>query len=362
MEMKNRNSARRLSSRKTVAVAVVLGMLVVLLASNCATSSVGIQVLVPADINVSQDIRMLALVNRYRPEKGQGVLNVLEGAVTGENIGQDRRSADEALSGLTNALAGSPRFTITRPAIELRGTGRGDFPPPLTVEEVNDICAKSSAQALVTIEAFDSDQSIACTTQVRERKNKAGETEKYTVWLARKSINVTVGWRMYAAGNGNLIDEFRMFETVRFNAEGNNEPNAIANLPQGEAVTREIGRVTGSRYSARISPTWIAVSRMYYKKGNDNLKLGRQRVRFNDWKGAAEYWSRAMDDPKLKNQGRAMYNLALAAEMEGDLQGASDHARTASEKYQNRKALSYFSILQQRMRDQERLQEQMKGN
>lgn len=340
----------------------LLGLLgAILLAAGCATSSVSIQVLVPADINVSEDIKLLALVNRYRPEKGEGFLNVIEGAVSGENIGQDRRSADEALAGLTNALAGSPRFSITRPAVELKGTGRGDFPAPLLAEEVNDICNKSSAQALVTIEAFDSDQSVACTTQVRERKNKAGETEKYTVWCARKTIHVTVGWRMYAAGSGKLVDEFRMLESVYFNSEGNSEAIAIQNLPQGEAVTREIGRVTGSRYSQRISPTWLWVNRMYYTKGNDNLKLGKKQVKFNDWKGAADYWGRALDDDKLKNQGRAMYNLALAAEMEGDLQGASDKAQEAGNTYNNRKALSYFYILQQRIRDQERLQEQMKG-
>jgi hypothetical protein len=350
-----------MENRTTLFGAIAGLTLAIFLAAGCATSSVNIQVLVPADINVPQDIKMLALVNRYRPEKKEGVLNVLEGAVTGENIGQDRRSADEALSGLTNSLAGSPRFTITRPAVELRGTGRGDFPDPLLPGEVNDICNKANAQALVTIEAFDSDQNITCVPQVRERKNKAGETEKYTVFCARKAINVTVGWRMYEAGGGHLVDEYRMFQTVNFNSEGATEPLAIQNLPQGESVTREIGRVTGDLYSQRISPTWLWVSRMYYKKGNDNLKLGRTRVKFNDWEGAEEYWTRALDDDKTKVQGRAMYNLALAAEMEGDLAGASEKAKEAGTKYQNRKALEYRYILEQRIRDQERLEEQMKG-
>jgi hypothetical protein len=157
------------------------------------------------------------------------------------------------------------------------------------------------------------------------------------------------------------VDEYRMFQTVNFGAEGNTEALAITNLPQGEAVTREIGRVTGDLYSQRISPTWLWVSRMYYKKGNDNLKLGRQQVKFNDWKGAEEYWTRALDDPKVKNQGRAMYNLALASEMNGELEVASEKAKEAGTKYQNRKALEYRYILEQRIRDQERLEEQMKG-
>jgi Family of unknown function (DUF6340) len=333
----------------------------VLLYVGCASTSMRMQVLVPAHINVPQEIQMLALVNRYRPEKSEGLLNVLEGAVTGENIGQDRRSAEAALGGLTNALSGSPRFTITRPAVELRGTGRGDFPDPLPVAEVQSICSQSNAQALVTIEAFDSDQSINCTTTLRERKTKTGTVEKYTVWLSKKSINVTVGWRMYDARNGNLVDEFRMVEQVFFNAEGNSEALAIGNLPQGENVTREIGRVTGDRYSQRISPTWVWVNRSYYQRGNDFLKVAKRKVKFNDWKTAEEYWVKGLDDPKPKLQGRAMYNLALAAEMRGDLQAASDKAREAQERYGIRRGGDYFSILQARLMDQARLNEQMNG-
>ncbi len=335
--------------------------LVTLLGAGCATSSVNIQILVPAHINVPSDIQMLALVNRYRPAKGEGLLNVLEGALSGENIGQDRRSAESALGGLTNALAGSPRFRITRPAIELKGTGRGDFPAPLPDYEVKDICAKANSQALVTIEAFDSDQSIGITPEQRERKLKSGEVQKYTVFCAVKSIRVTVGWRMYDAYDGSLVDEYRMIETVNFRAEGNTDGQARSNLPRGESVTREIGAVTGNRYSQRISPTWLWANRMYYKRGNDFLKAGKTAVKFQNWESAEENWRSALDDEKLKNQGRAMYNLALAAEMRGELQEALENARLAGQKYNNKKALSYASRLRARIRDQELLSEQMEG-
>ena len=69
----------------------------------------------------------------------------------------------------------------------------------------------------------------------------------------------------------------RMQESVYFNAEGNSEGNAIANLPQGESVTREIGRVTGVSYSRHISPARLPVSRAYYTKGSDYFKAGKKR-------------------------------------------------------------------------------------
>ncbi|MBL0019081.1 MAG: hypothetical protein IPP17_22320 [Bacteroidetes bacterium] len=72
-------------------------------------------------------------------------------------------------------------------------------------------------------------------------------------------------------------------------------------------------------------------------------------------------WERATNDEKTKIKGRALYNLALAAEMDGDLVGASELAKDAYRKYDNRKAMTYRNILEQRIRDQERLKEQMEG-
>jgi hypothetical protein len=153
----------------------------------------------------------------------------------------------------------------------------------------------------------------------------------------------------------------RMQESVYFNAEGNSEGNAIANVPRGESVTREIGRVTGASYSRHISPTWLPVSRAYYTKGSDYFEAGKKRVKINDWAGAKQMWERATNDEKTKVKGRALYNLALAAEMYGDLEGASELAKDAYRKYDNRKSMTYRNILEQRIRDQERLKEQMEG-
>ncbi|MEM0998717.1 MAG: DUF6340 family protein [Bacteroidota bacterium] len=339
---------------------VLILSLVLGLAAGCSTSNVGLQVLVPAHISVPQNVQTLALLNRYRPEKGKGLLNVLEGAVSGENIGQDRRSAEAALTGLTDALAGSPRFRITRPGEELRGTGRAAFPDPLPPAEVQRICQQYRSEAMVTIEAFDSDTQVECVAEVRERKVD-GEVQQFTVFVADKSIDVTVGWRMYNGSTGILLDEFRMFETVHFGAEGGTEAVAIGNLPGREPVTREIGDVTGRMYSERISPTWIPVNRTYYTKGSDALKAARHQVRFDDWVQAEEWWDKALENPDPKVKGRAMFNKALAAELRGDLSTALEMATEAGRSYGNNRARSYAQTLRRRLTEQEILDEQMQG-
>lgn len=337
---------------------LALGLL--LLGPGCATSNVSLQVLVPAHISVPSNVQNLALINRYRPAKGQGVLNVLEGALSGENIGQDRRSAESALTGLTDALAGSPRFRISRPGEELKGTGRAVFPPPVERTLVQEICADYKADALVTIEAFDSDTRVACAAEVRERK-RDGKVIKYTVFCAAKTIDVTVGWRMYNGATGVLMDEFRMFESIGFNAEGNTERQALANLPNREAITRRIGDVTGRKYSERVSPTWLWVSRQYYTKGSDELKSGKRQVKWKDYEQAEAWWNKALEDPDPKVKGRAMFNKALAAELRGDLNTALQLATDAGKRFGNKKAFNYAQTIRRRLTEQEILDQQMEG-
>jgi len=333
---------------------------VLALFQGCATSSIQMEVLKPADISLPQDIQTIALVNRFRPEKGKGFLNVLEGALTGEGIGEDRNGANASLNGLTNFMASTPRYNTIRPAIEVPGKGRGGFPTPLSPEQVQQICRDYNSQALVTIEAFDSDSRNSCERRTREVK-RDGETFTEVFFEAEQWIDVTVGWRMYSAETGTLLDEFRMVEQVGFDAEGPSERAAVGNLPSTSFMVEEMGQVTGEAYALRIAPIYLMVDRQYYTGGTTALKLGKRKVRMNDWDGAEKHWDVAMNNEKDKIKGRAMYNKAVSAEVHGDLDKAYELSRQAYDRYGNRKALRYADLLYQRMVDRDILDEQMQG-
>lgn len=341
-------------------ISPLLALSFLLLLGSCSTSHITMEVLKPADITLPEEVKSIALVNRFRPEKGKGFLNVLEGALTGEQIGMDRNGAEVSLEGLTYTLAGSPRFTTVRPNIELEGWGRAAFPQPIAPEQVKQICRDYNSQALVTIEAFDSDPTRSCEQRTREVK-RDGETVTETYYIAHQWINVTVGWRMYSAETGTLMDEYRMQESVAFDAEGRSELAAYLQLPSKSRMVQEMGRVTGEAYSLRIAPIYLTVARDYYHKGSDALKAGRTRLRMDDWQAAEALWDQDLDHEKDKVRGRALFNKALAAEVHGDLETAKELAFAAYEKYGNKRARRYGLLLQSRIYDAQLLDEQMKG-
>ena len=84
-------------------------------------------------------------------------------------------------------------------------------------------------------------------------------------------------------------------------------------------------------------------------------------VQANDWKGASDLWLKHTSDSDSKMAGYACYNMALACEIDGDLETAIDWAKKAYVDHKNSKALNYMNILQRRLDEQVRLDEQMNG-
>jgi hypothetical protein len=326
--------------------------------SGC-TRTVRLQVMRPAVIDVPKDIQSLATANRYKPDKGHRIVNVLEGLVSGEGIGTDRRGAEACLQGLSNILMVSPRYKFAQLAIDLKGTGTANFPDPLPSDEVKRLCELAKSDALVTIEAFDSDSRLDYGTKTKsERVNNANVDVLYHTVNA--GIRVTVGWRLYRASDGAIVDQYRMVETVNFNQEGRSKEQAVSRLPSQERMTQDIGNVVGNLYATRISPALFWVNREYYgsAKGAPDMKLARKLARVNNWNEAAKIWKPLSNDANPKTARRAMFNLAVANEVLGDLNSAVDWSEKAY-KMGLQRALEYNGILRQRIFDQQRLDNQL---
>lgn len=153
------------------------GFLIVIGLSACTTSSILVNIQRPADITVSQDIQNVVIVNRSRPSKYNLAGNIVEGLISGEGIGADRKGAEYCVDGLVNMLANSERFTLKNTGeIELKGTGTSAFPIPLDWNEVKSLCGSYDSDALLVLETFDSDSWIrigAPVTRTRKvKKNK----------------------------------------------------------------------------------------------------------------------------------------------------------------------------------------------
>ncbi|HEY4800513.1 MAG TPA: DUF6340 family protein, partial [Bacteroidia bacterium] len=111
------------------------------------TSTISLPVLKPADVTLPSEIQKFTVVNRSRPDKQHMVWSVIQGALNGQGLFEDREAAEQCIGGLVQTLQQTPRFTINQATLEYKGTGTDIFAPPLSWEEVQGLCTQYNSEA-----------------------------------------------------------------------------------------------------------------------------------------------------------------------------------------------------------------------
>ncbi|HEY4789640.1 MAG TPA: DUF6340 family protein, partial [Bacteroidales bacterium] len=178
---------------------------------------------------------------------------------------------------------------------------------------------------------------------------------------ASLNVNVESGWRIYFPATSEILDEHIYNDSKSWVNTSDARKKAEQGLPTKDHAVSDAGFYAGNQFAIRISPRWIWVNREYFKKGNNDFEQARRLVQVNDWKGARALWEKYVTSSNPKIAGFACYNMALACEMDGDLEKAIDWAKKAFTDYNVKSARNYANILQHRLDEQSRLDEQMKG-
>ena len=143
------------------AISQTSALILILTLASCS-KSITIDIMVPAAIDVPQEINTVVVVNRSLPAKGKGGDNFFEGLISGESIAGDKKGSEECVKSLVKFLNDMPRFNaVLYTGPELPGTGTSTFPVALEWEKVSILCARYNADMLAALEVFDTDNYIA---------------------------------------------------------------------------------------------------------------------------------------------------------------------------------------------------------
>lgn len=343
---------------------ILLFALVSIIFSSCSKYTIRTNVLVPADISISQDLQSVGVINRSLPERSNWLGNLVEGFLTGESIRADREGSMNAIRGAANTLNVNPRFRATLlEGEDFRGTGTKQFPIPLNWNEVEMLCSKYKVDGLISLETFDSDIFVVQNSRIRERKLKDGKVEKYTEYYAELRIRVNAGWRFYDNVNKRLIDQQVFWDEKMWTGTGLTPQEALNRLPSKRRAINDAAIFAGEMFAFRISPKWLPVSRQYFQRGKkqENFKLSKEQIKIKNYDQAArliEPLTRVSDN---KIAARACHNMAILAEMEGELNLALEWANKAYKLHKRSMYRDYVNILNTRIMDQTRLKEQLEG-
>ncbi len=343
--------------KKAIYIILISSVLV-----SCKINHLYMNVLEPAPVTLSPEIKKVGVINRSVPTDATKVFDVIDKALTLEGVNLDKDGAEQAIKGLSAELLNNGRFNEikTLTDIDFRTPSLGIFPVPLSWEITDRICRETGTDALFALEYYDTDTRLRYSTRDGKTKKVLGLEIPAIVHQADMETIVKTGWRIYDPANQVIADEYNHLQSVVFSGTGVTPLVAVAALVGRKEAMIEVSNKAGHSYALRLIPFELRVKRDYFVKGTYNFKIAKRKAQVGKWNEAAELWELETTNPKRKVAGRATYNMAIINEINGNLDMALQWAQKAWEYFKIRQALKYVRILENRMYKNEILYEQQR--
>ena len=295
-------------------------------------ATISFDALIPSAVRLPNHIKKIAVIDRSARERK--IINILEGGITGEGIGQDESAAQRSIEGLIDQVNSNSDIELIPTNFRMKlETKPGNLPIAMPWALIKGICLEHNADAVLSLEFFDTDR-----------------MEEY--------IEAKLGFRLYDLKTKSIIDEYNLGQTAKINPQ---EPTVL-NIINGSIFNNPIMQLSydaGRSYGQRITPYWLRVNRKYYKKskGDKDFAEGARMMEVNDWDAAIRSFKISILSSKRKTQGRSAHNLAVIHEILSDYTTAKEYSQLAWGKYENKASKKYSEILSHRIREVERLEE-----
>ncbi len=348
----NHNRLMRRTALCGIAIIIFLSLL------SCDTvREISIEVLVPAEVTIPEDIQSVAFVNRsYTPWLARDPKDTLSRPSEDLYI-LDTIINNKFFLGLFDALSSSPLFDLEDPNIfQLRRSDSTRFTDPLSVEDLQYITDTLNTDAIVSLEGYRISDSLLVWSQ----SNDIWMDPDY-YFIEYKFVYIVEGkmqWRIYDGIDGTLIDEFIKADTTEWTVYGDSE-EAVNELPEVVDAYREYTYQRGYDFGMRVSPSWSEVRRFYFISGNKNIRKAAELAYNGKWEEAASLWKQESGSTDPKIAAKAAFNLAFYSEKKDLIIPAIDWATKSYELIQEKYTKTYLDILETRKLNKLKLQRQI---
>jgi hypothetical protein len=314
--------------------------------SSCQSTSIYIDVLKPATLELDAQYSKISVVNRSLPDQNNRSRSRYEALSSGENRKHDMRASEQSVIFLTEIINETPRFSaIAADSIILLGTGLKLWPLPLDQATIRSIASQNNADIVIVLETFDTDIiKYAEYDDEQNLRNKGSD------------IFIHAGWRMYDVKTGAVVDEYLVTDVIR-----SDKTQPVFNRKKKYAFASMSGGHAAYMYATRITPTWQAEQRIILKTTNGNMMKAARLASQNKWDESLALWHimKNSDNPKVK--GYSLHNIALYNEVKGQTESALALAREAYTAYPNHITAHYINILEKRLKEKDVLKRQLGG-
>jgi hypothetical protein len=156
-------------------------------------------------------------------------------------------------------------------------------------------------------------------------------------------------WKLYQPLEKLYMAKFEVQDTIFWDGYGVTLQETYEKLPLVKDALIGGAIENGQNLAAYISPGWKSDVRTYFVTGNDDADKAIALLKKNDWKEAETIWMRHANAGSGSFRSKIEYNLALAAEMNGNLEDALSWATKSSKSNYSKSAENYIRVLNKRL-------------
>ncbi|MBN2347827.1 MAG: hypothetical protein JXJ22_03265 [Bacteroidales bacterium] len=309
-----------------------------------------ISILNPAEINIPPEINKVSIVSRIPTEFENGKLSMLNNL----RFNPDKNYfsfSSESLFALIDLLEQSPRFQHLHLAGEfLKLQDPYTTDNPINWKDLIRKCKNDSTDALISFEFFELADSLDINTDYYQNCEVS-----YTIYYKAH-------WIIYNSQPLEYVDNFYIHDSLNWVTYDVDCNNAVNQMPNIDDMLMETFNHIGSKYAKRIVPLWYDdIQRFYYASGNRNLSQANKLLKEDNISGAMEIWQRLVDEENKNVAAKAAFNLALANELQDNLETALYWTTTSNNIKYNKLTEFYKNVIQSRINAKAKVTMQLLG-
>jgi len=332
-----------------------LSLLSLVILNSCITlQSMDIQISKKEPYPIPGNIQSIAILNRamhsgFRNYSADSLEKHFfrEGGIN--SVFRDSLAADTAIQVAAKALYESGRYDVVIPLN--RNVLRNDTFPlaaQLPSSFIEGICSDFNTDAVLVLERIEAhlvasyhrskfNIKIPVKSPARNLFDSSGNME----------IHYNSIWRIYTLCDSCEIKQYNISDYKNWGGE-------YFNLPYMKDALIESGTAAGLKLSQYISPEWENYYREYYVTHNKEIDAAIPLIKNNKWEEAAAIWSQYSAIPSKSTRSKVEFNLALASEMNGNLDLALEWCGKSLKTAWSDNKKDYLSVLERRQKELEK--------
>lgn len=279
----------------------------------------------PAKEELPSDIQSLTLMNRsmsnqfllHREDSLQ--LYFYRNGYQLSKIVLDSLASDTTIRALAELMFESGRYDVVVPAERNlnRDLSYELLPDTLSTIQVNQICHQYNTDALLVMERF----STKVMSDFSQEKYFDQSTGSSYSFYASLDVKYNAFFRIYKPGTNTLVKEIELIDTIYWESADYSQQRLFSKLPNIKQALINTGIKIALDVDSKISPVWSSEKRGFYLFDLKNDR-GQQLMNENKTNEAIAFWMEKAQSTNKKIRSRAEYNLALASELDGNVDQA----------------------------------------